>query len=44
MPRASSRRVYETEKQVLDGIKEYMKDMPAYNPKFFQLAEPADRL
>ncbi|WP_300460267.1 carboxyl transferase domain-containing protein [Desulfobacula sp.] len=34
------RYVYEEEKGVLDGIKEYMKDMPAYNPKFFRVAEP----
>jgi glutaconyl-CoA decarboxylase len=32
--------VYEEETQVLDGIKEYMKDMPAYSPKFFRVAEP----
>jgi len=25
---------------VLDGLKDYMKDMPAYNPKFFRVAEP----
>lgn len=34
------RYVYETEKGALDGIKDYMKDMPAYNPKFFRVAEP----
>jgi glutaconyl-CoA decarboxylase len=34
------RYVYETEEAVLDGIKDYMKDMPAYNPKFFRVAEP----
>jgi glutaconyl-CoA decarboxylase subunit alpha len=33
---------YEEEKGVLDGLKEYMKDMPAYNPKFFRVAKPAD--
>ena len=34
------RAVYETEEGVLDALKEYMKDMPAYNPKFFRVAEP----
>ncbi len=34
------RYVYEEESQVLDGIKDYMKDIPAYNPKFFRVAEP----
>ncbi|MCD4744006.1 MAG: glutaconyl-CoA decarboxylase subunit alpha [Desulfobacteraceae bacterium] len=34
------RYVYEEEKEVLDGLKDYMKDMPAYNPKFFRVAEP----
>jgi glutaconyl-CoA decarboxylase len=34
------RYVFETEEAVLDGIKDYMKDMPAYNPKFFRVAEP----
>jgi glutaconyl-CoA decarboxylase subunit alpha len=34
------RYVYEKEEEVLDGIKDYMKDMPAYNPKFFRVAEP----
>ncbi|MCG8532757.1 MAG: hypothetical protein MI749_19155, partial [Desulfovibrionales bacterium] len=36
------RYVYEEEKGVLDGLKDYMKDMPAYNPKFFRVAEPAE--
>jgi len=27
---------------VLDGIKDYMKDMPAYHPKFFRVAQPAE--
>lgn len=36
------RYVYEDEKAVLDGVKEYMKDMPAYNPRFFRVAEPKD--
>lgn len=34
------RYVYEEETGVLDGLKDYMKDMPAYNPKFFRVAEP----
>ena len=34
------RYVFETEEAVLDGIKEYMQDMPAYHPKFFRVAEP----
>jgi glutaconyl-CoA decarboxylase subunit alpha len=34
------RYVYDTEEGVLDGLKEYMRDMPAYNPKFFRVAEP----
>ncbi|MEH0018083.1 MAG: carboxyl transferase domain-containing protein [Desulfobacter sp.] len=36
------RYVYEEEQGVLDGLKDYMKDMPAYNPKFFRVAEPAE--
>jgi len=34
------RYVFEDEKGVLDGLKEYMKDMPSYNPKFFRVAQP----
>ena len=34
------RYVYEEETGVLDGLKDYMKDMPAYNPKFFRVAKP----
>jgi len=34
------RHVYEEETGVLDGIKDYMKDIPAYHPKFFRVAEP----
>ena len=34
------RYVYDEETQVLDGVKDYMKDMPAYNPKFFRVADP----
>lgn len=36
------RYVYEEEKGVLDGLKEYMKDIPSYNPKFFRVAQPAE--
>jgi glutaconyl-CoA decarboxylase len=34
------RYVFETEEAVLDGIKEYMREMPSYHPKFFRVAEP----
>jgi glutaconyl-CoA decarboxylase len=34
------RYVYEEETGVLDGLKEYMRDIPAYHPKFFRVAEP----
>jgi len=34
------RHVYEEETQVLDGVKEYMQDIPGYKPKFFRVAEP----
>ena len=33
--------VYDEETGVLDGIKEYMRGVPAYAPKFFRVAEPA---
>jgi len=36
------REVYDTEEGVLDALKEHMKDMPAYNPRFFRVAEPAE--
>ncbi len=36
------RYVYDTEQGVLDGIKDYMKDIPAYHPKFFRVAAPAE--
>ena len=36
------RRVYETETGVLDGLKEYMAEMPAYNPRFFRVADPVE--
>ncbi len=34
--------VFETETGVLDGLKDYMKEMPSYHPKFFRVAEPAE--
>jgi len=34
------RYVFDEEEQVLDGLKDYMKDMPAYHPKFFRVAVP----
>jgi len=34
------RYVYEEETEVLDGLKDYMKDMPGYNPKFFRVDDP----
>jgi glutaconyl-CoA decarboxylase subunit alpha len=36
------RYVFEEETELLDGLKDYMKDMPAYNPKFFRVAEPKE--
>jgi glutaconyl-CoA decarboxylase len=36
------RYVYDTEEGVLDGLKDYMKDMPAYHPRFFQVAKPKE--
>lgn len=36
------RAVFDEERQVLDAIKDYMADMPAYNPKFFRVAEPSE--
>lgn len=36
------REVYETEEGVLDSLKEHMREMPAYNPRFFRVAEPAE--
>ena len=35
-------RVYDEEKGVLDGIKEYMRAIPAYDPMFFRVAAPAE--
>jgi glutaconyl-CoA decarboxylase subunit alpha len=34
--------VYDEEKGVLDGLKDYMKEIPSYNPKFFRVAKPAE--
>ncbi|MDH3546708.1 MAG: glutaconyl-CoA decarboxylase subunit alpha, partial [Gammaproteobacteria bacterium] len=34
--------VFDEETGVLDGIKEYMRGVPAYAPAFFRVAEPAD--
>jgi glutaconyl-CoA decarboxylase len=33
---------YETETDVLDGIKTYMADLPGYDPVFFRVADPAE--
>jgi len=34
------RYVYEEERGVLDGLKDYMSGIPAYHPKFYRVAEP----
>ncbi|MFC1669839.1 acyl-CoA carboxylase subunit beta, partial [Spirochaetota bacterium] len=36
------RYVYEKEEGVLDGLKDYMAEIPSYNPKFYRVAEPKD--
>ena len=36
------REVHDTEKGVLDGIKDYMRMMPAYDPTMFRVAAPAE--
>jgi glutaconyl-CoA decarboxylase len=36
------RYVHDSEEAVLDGIRDYMKDMPAYAPRFFQAATPRE--
>jgi glutaconyl-CoA decarboxylase len=36
------RAVFDTETQVLDALKQYMAEMPAYAPRFFRVAEPAE--
>ncbi len=33
---------FDTETDVLDGLKEYMTHMPAYHPKFFRVSEPSE--
>lgn len=38
------RAVFETEQDVLDGLKSYMAEVPSYNPRFFRVAEPAEPL
>ena len=38
----SSRACYDEENEVLDGIKEYMRAIPAYDPMFFRVAEPEE--
>ena len=35
-------RVYDDEKGVLEGIKEYLRAIPAYDPMFFRVAAPAE--
>lgn len=34
--------VFETEEGVLDGLKRYMRYIPAFDPEFFRVAEPAE--
>jgi glutaconyl-CoA decarboxylase len=34
--------VFEEETQVLDALKGYMAEIPAYNPRFFRVAPPAE--
>jgi glutaconyl-CoA decarboxylase len=34
--------VFEKETEVLDALKGYMADIPAYNPRFFRVAPPAE--
>lgn len=36
------REVHETETGVLDGIKDYMRMMPVYDPTMFRVAQPAE--
>jgi glutaconyl-CoA decarboxylase len=36
------RRVFDTEKEVLDALKAAMAQMPAYDPAFFRVAAPAE--
>jgi glutaconyl-CoA decarboxylase len=34
--------VYDTEETLLDAVKEYMEMIPAYDPRFFRVAAPAE--
>jgi len=36
------RQVFETEQGVLDGLKALMKEIPAYRPSFYRVAEPKE--
>jgi glutaconyl-CoA decarboxylase subunit alpha len=36
------RYVFEKETEVLDALKDYMRDVPAYHPKYFRVAEPKE--
>ncbi len=36
------RAVFDTEEATLDALKDYMKTLPSYDPKFFRVAEPAE--
>jgi glutaconyl-CoA decarboxylase len=36
------RAVFDSEEAVLDALKDYMKGIPSYDPKFFRVAEPAE--
>jgi glutaconyl-CoA decarboxylase len=36
------REVFDTEEGVLDGIRDFMANLPAYRPEFFRVAEPAE--
>jgi len=36
------RAVFDEETQVLDALKDYMAGLPAYDPRFFRLAKPAE--
>jgi glutaconyl-CoA decarboxylase len=38
------RHVGQTEQETLDGVKEYMEKLPAYDPSFFRVAEPKEPL
>jgi glutaconyl-CoA decarboxylase subunit alpha len=36
------RYVFEKETEVLDALRDYMRDIPAYHPKFFRVAKPSE--